>query len=243
MSRGAPLTALASNVVAASSVGRRRALGLGCAGAYDAAGLARSATRAPLPRMRACSNEELDCERRPARAAAAASEDERRQPSLVDKAMLALVTRRTLSAVDTKQGTRCRFDLCVPKRLWWCRNSYHGGEFRQARRPASAATVVLGLGWAGVDIKREGSNGHVQRSSHEKDRSLKFKGLESAVLQGIFAHSQAAPRGKSRGWQARFAYIIAARCSLQNNCRRHRAAALKKALRLFESHFALTPAA
>ena len=98
------MTALASNVVAASSVGRRRARGRGCCAVYDAEGLARSATRAPLPRMIALSKSEVECRLARRQARAASSDrwlDERRLASWVAKAMLA-VRRRALGCALVK---------------------------------------------------------------------------------------------------------------------------------------------
>ena len=70
--------------------------------------------------------------------------------------------------------------------------------------------------------------GTIALSSHANDPSIKNLRPKSCSFARHFCARQATPRGKSRSWHARFAYIIAARCSLQKSCRRHRAAALKR---------------
>ena len=88
--------------------------------------------------------------------------------------MLALVTRRTLSAVDTKQGSRCRFDLCVYRRVLGAeiapRTDYRpelGGQLS----PAEVATGELFLvaktpqpSQQGLLTAREAKGGLIEKS-------------------------------------------------------------------------------
>merc|ERR1719409_1144710 len=129
ISRGAPFTALASKVVASSCVGRRRARGRGCCAVYEADGLARSATRAPLPRMMALSKSELECRLARRQARAASSDrwlDGRRLASWVAKAMLA-VRRRALVALLVKGSDAWPDQFETSERRFWAQFLHHAG--------------------------------------------------------------------------------------------------------------------